>query len=230
MSKSLTTNPSSDVSAFLKKSKAIRRVVERQSRLMFALDATASREPTWERARALHNELFTAAVTGSSLALQLAYYRGFNEFVASPWLTAASELQAHMSAVACQGGPTQIGRVLRHYLATSTPATPVRALVFIGDAMEESAKELCQLAAQCGVRKQPVFLFQEGHDNNVAGVFEQMAKNSGGAYAQFDANSAERLRSLLEAVVRFTSGGHKALTSSGTEAGKLLLSQLPRRD
>ena len=133
-----------------------------------------------------------------------------------------------MSDVACLGGPTQIGRLLQHYLDTSTAATPVRALVFIGDAMEEHADTLFRLAAQCGLKNQPIFLFQEGYNTHVAKVYEQMARNSGGAYAQFDDNSADRLRALLGAVARFASGGRRALTSSGAEADKLLLSQLPK--
>lgn len=217
---------SSEVAAFLSKSKTIRQVVSRQPRLLFALDATASREPTWAQARTLHAELFKVA-SGGSLAIQMAYYRGFNEFNTSPWLTRAEELLAHMASVQCIGGPTQIVRLLRHYLAAGTPATPVRAMVFVGDAVEESSTEICSLAGQCRLRNQPVFVFQEGHDPAAASTFEQVAQLSGGAYARFDQSSPERLRELLGAVVRYASGGRKALTSSGRESDKLLLSQLP---
>lgn len=170
--------------------------------------------------------MFSAA-SGSSLAIQLAYYRGFSEFHTSPWLTRAEELLAHMDAVQCVGGATQIGRLLRHYLAAGTPATPVRALVFVGDALEESTAEIIDLAGQCGLKKHPVFVFQEGNDPHCAQAFEQLARLSGGAYARFDSNSADRLRELLGAVVRYTTGGRKALTSSGRDSDRLLLSQLP---
>lgn len=170
--------------------------------------------------------MFQAAI-GDSLAIQLAYYRGFDEFQTSPWLTRADELLAHMDAVSCLGGPTQIARLLKHYLTAGTPSTPVRALIFVGDALEESPSKILDLAGQCGLKKQPVFVFQEGADPNCAATFEQIAKLSGGAYAHFDQQSAERLRELLGAVVRFATGGRKALTSSGRESDKLLLSQLP---
>lgn len=191
------------------------------------MDATASREPTWARAQALHQSLFDAAVDGSSLAVQVCYYRGFSDFQASAWLTDSFALRAYMQGVSCEGGPTQITRLLRHYLEAGTPATPVRAMVFIGDAMEESAATLKELAGQCRLKNQPLFLFQEGTNPQVATTFEQLARLSGGAYAAFDSNSADHLRELLQAVVRYTSGGRKALTSSGSDSDKLLLSQLP---
>lgn len=217
---------STEVADFLRKSRAIRQVVTRQPRLIFALDATASREPTWHQARQLHREMFSAA-SGTSLAIQLAYYRGFNEFHTSPWLSRADELLAHMDAVHCVGGATQIVRLLRHYLSVGTPATPVRALVFIGDALEEPSATILDLAGQCGLKKQPVFVFQEGTDPQCAQSFEQLARLSGGAYARFDHSSADRLRELLGAVARYATGGRKALTSSGRDSDKLLLSQLP---
>lgn len=214
------------MTAFLHKSKAIRQVVDRQPRLLFALDATASREPTWAQAKQWHREMFLAA-SGNSLAIQLAYYRGFNEFEASPWLTRGEELLAHMESVRCAGGPTQILRLLQHYLAISTATTPVRALVFVGDAVEEPTTQIADLAGRCRLRKQPIFAFQEGADPHCARTFEHMAKLSGGAYARFDQSSAGRLRDLLGAVARFAAGGRRALTSSGQESDKLLLSQLP---
>lgn len=105
--------------------------------------------------------------------------------------------------------------------------TPVKGLIFIGDAIEESADTLQQLAGQCRLKNQPLFLFQEGNDPQVAKQFSTLARLSGGAHVRFESGSADRLRELLGAVVRFVSGGRKALTSSGQESDKILLSQLP---
>ncbi len=129
---------SRDVSAFLSKAKAIQSVQSRQARLMFALDATASREPTWASAKKLHRDLFNAGIEGTNLAIQLCHYRGISEFQYSPWLTNPHELLAHMEEVACLGGPTQLERMLRHYLGQRRGLAPVKALVFVGDAVEES--------------------------------------------------------------------------------------------
>ena len=211
----------------MNKARAIRTVSQRQARLLFALDATASREATWSTARRLHRALYEAAADTAGLAIQLCYYRGFNEFSASNWLTTGDELRAHMDAVSCLGGPTQIGRLLHHYLDAGTPATPVRALEFIGDAVEEPSDTLMQLAGQCRLKRQPVFAFQEGRDPHATAVLSELARVSGGAHATFDEQSAEFLRVLLGAVARYASGGRKALTQSNTEGDKLLLAQLP---
>lgn len=195
---------------------------------MFALDATASREPSWEQARALHGELFSAAATTTSLAVQLCYYRGMAEFKASGWLTSAGALLDCMSGVTCMAGMTQIGRVMRHALDAGSPAHPIRAVIFVGDACEETPDELLALAGQCGLKKIPLFLFQEGNDPGTRSVFQQMAKLSGGASVPFDADSAEHLRQLLGAVARYARGGIKALRDANTSGDRLLLEQLEK--
>jgi hypothetical protein len=130
-----------------------------------------------------------------------------------------------MGSVRCEGGHTQIGRLLKHAQAEHRKAT-VRALVFIGDAVEESPDGLCNLAGQCGMLRLPLFLFQEGRDRAVEQTFRTMAKLSGGAYAHFDSNSADKLAGLLGAVASFARGGHAALEKRGGDSARLLLQQL----
>ncbi|MDG1065219.1 MAG: hypothetical protein P8O91_03290 [Luminiphilus sp.] len=137
-------------------------------------------------------------------------------------------MRARMDGVTCEGGPTQIARLLNHYLEVGTPATPVRALIFVGDAVEEQPAALLGLAGQCRLKGQPIFTFQEGSDPTAARVFSEIARISGGAYAALGAQSAEVLRMLLGAVARYATGGRNALTQSGTESDKLLLAQLPK--
>ncbi len=203
-------------------------MTQRQARLVFALDATASREPTWQQARKLHGELFSAASETTSLAVQLCYYRGMAEFHSSHWLTESDALLDQMSGVTCEAGITQIGRVLHHALDAGSASQPIRALVFVGDACEESPEPLLSLAGQCGIKKLPLFLFQEGRDATTRTVFDRMAKLSGGAAVPFDASSAERLRQLLGAVARFARGGLKALRDSDGAGDRLLLEQLEK--
>jgi hypothetical protein len=133
-----------------------------------------------------------------------------------------------MSGVTCQAGITQIGRVLHHALDAGSASQPIRALVFVGDACEESPEPLLSLAGQCGIKKLPLFLFQEGRDTTTRTVFERMAALSGGATVPFDASSAERLRQLLGAVARFARGGLKALREGGSAGDRLLLEQLEK--
>lgn len=216
---------SQEISAFLRKSKDISEFVGQQARLLFAIDATASRQPTWDRASHLQQEMFRASGKVAGLAVQLCYYRGFGEFQASPWLTDSNALASLMGRVHCEGGHTQIARLLRHARAEHAKAD-IRALVFIGDAIEENPDTLCDLAGQCGIVKLPLFLFQEGRDPQVEQSFRTMARVSGGAYARFDSSSADILASLLGAVASYARGGRAALEKLKGESAKLLLQQL----
>lgn len=216
---------STEISQFLAKSKAISQFVEAQPRLLFAVDATASRQPTWDRASHLQQEMFKATQRISTLSVQLCYYRGFHDFYASRWLTDSRALSRLMASVQCEGGHTQIARLLKHALSEHRKRS-VRAVVFIGDALEENPDTLCDLAGQCGILKLPLFLFQEGHDRRVETTLRSMSKLSGGAWARFDNGSAAALASLLGAVASYAAGGRKALENAGTEGARLLLGQL----
>jgi len=213
------------IAQFLQKSRDISQFVEQQPRLMFAVDATASRQPTRDRATQLQQEMFVTSNKVASLSVQLCYFRGFSNFRASRWLSDSEELAALMGKVRCEGGHTQIARLLKH-AQSEHRKTAVRALVFIGDAVEESPDGLCNLAGQCGMLRLPLFLFQEGPDRMVEQTFRSMAKLSGGAYARFDGSSATKLAGLLSAVASFASGGHAALEKRGGDSAKLLLQQL----
>jgi hypothetical protein len=218
---------STEIARFLQQSKSIAEFVERQPRLLFAIDATASRQPTWDTASHLQQEMFRATSGVAQLAVQLCYYRGFHEFHASPWLTDSKALSQSMARVRCEGGHTQIARLLRHALKEHAQAQ-VRAVVFIGDALEENPDQLCDLAGQCGLLSLPLFLFQEGRDRTVQNTFSSMARLSGGACAHFDTSSAGTLASLLGAVASFAAGGRAALENDAGDGAKLLLQQLPK--
>ncbi|WP_372781446.1 VWA domain-containing protein [Litorivivens sp.] len=194
-------------------------------RLVFALDATASRQPTWDQARALHGEMFDASKTLGGLSIQLCYYRGLGQFHASPWGRSPGQLHDEMVSVRCAAGYTQIHTLLRHCLAEHQQEK-LKAVIFIGDAVEESVDALCGLAGECGLRQLPLFLFQEGSDGDVTRVFKRLAKLSGGAYARFDAASAAQLRDLLRAVASYASGGVDALRKLQDNAARHLLEQL----
>jgi hypothetical protein len=189
-----------------------------RGRLIFALDATASREPSWDRACRIQGEMFEATAALGGLDVKLVYYRGFNECKASRWMSNAADLHRVMRAVSCLGGETQIERVLAHAIG-ETKRQRVNALVFVGDAMEENVDRLCQLAGELGLNGVPIFLFHEGGNPIVARAFQQMAKLSRGAYLRFDLASADRLKDLLGAVAVYAAGGYRALTAYGEKKG-----------
>lgn len=221
--------PSAAVAAFLDKVGslgAVRPASGRRGRLLFAVDATASRQATWDVACDLQSEMFSATRDLGGIAVSLAYYRGFGEFRATPFLTDTAELARRMATVECLGGRTQIARVLGHAL-DETKREPVQAMVFVGDAVEEDVDPLCHIAGELGLRGTPVFIFHEGPDALAADAFRQIAKLSGGACAPFDRASAGALRDLLRAVAIFAAGGRRALAALPGPAARRIAGQLP---
>ena len=217
------TAPAGSVDAFLKAlAAAPARRSDGRGRLIFAMDATASREPSWAQAQRIQAAMFQETAALGGLSVQLAYYRGFAEFSASEWASDAERLLAFMREVTCLGGQTQIAKVLRHTLA-ETRRLRVAALVFVGDCMEEDADELCARAGELGLLGVPAFLFHEGDDTVAARAFAQMAKLSGGACCRFDASSPRQLRDLLAAVAVYAAGGRQALVDYGRRQGGLVL-------
>jgi len=191
-------------------------------RLIFALDATASREPTWAQAMAIQSAMFSSTRDLGGLAVQLCYYRGAGEFYASPWCREARELLGVMTGVRCHAGLTQIGRVLQHAL-DETARTKVQALVFVGDCVEEGPDALAGLAGYLGLKGLPAFVFQEGAEPQAEQVMRRIARLSGGAWAPFDAASPQALRDLLAAVAVFAAGGRRALAARGRRQGGAVL-------
>jgi hypothetical protein len=187
-------------------------------RLIFALDATASRQPTWDKACHIQAEMFAETASLGGLALQMCYFRGFGEFEAAPWLSDGKALIARMTAVTCLSGRTQIARVLRHAIAEASKGR-VNALVYVGDCMEEDADLLGDLAGKLGLLGVPVFIFQEGHEAAAKRAFQDIARVTRGAYMSFDSASAKALRDLLKAVAIYAAGGRKALARHAEKAG-----------
>ncbi len=198
------------------------RPAEGRGRLIFAMDATASREPTWDRACQIQGEMFRATDALGGLDVQLVFYRGFGECKASPWVSSSAALVRRMTAVFCLAGQTQIAKVLRQAIA-ETKRRKVNALVFVGDCMEESIDELAQLAGELGLQGVPAFMFHEGGDPIAARAFKEIARLTRGAYCPFNAASAQQLKDLLSAVAVYAAGGRSALEHYGKTKGGLVL-------
>jgi hypothetical protein len=226
----LSAQPSPRVATLLEKMRSSR------PRVIFALDATASREATWDLASQLQSKMFEEA---AGLEVQLLYYRGPDEVRHSPWFSNAQELISRMSAIRCAAGATKIARVLGH-IRTENEREKVAAAVFIGDAVEEVPSELYDAAAGLGV---PMFMFQEGDGlalyvdqrgefvrahppQTVEQVFRELARLTGGANGTFNAGAAKQLAELLRAVAAFAVGGITALANQRTDAARRLLGQM----
>jgi hypothetical protein len=192
-----------------------------RGRLIFAMDATASREPTWDRASHLQGQMFKETEALGGLEVQLIYYRGDGECKASPWVAEPDKLLRYMTSVFCLTGITQLGKVLKRAVK-ETKQKKVSALVFVGDAIEEDVDHLGHLAGQLGLLGVPCFMFHEGNDPVSRQAFQQIARLSGGAFCNFDASSARQLRELLSAVAVFAAGGRRALADFSAKTGGLV--------
>jgi len=224
----LSFGKSAEVDAFLKEVRGLAPVGEGRGRLIFALDATMSRQPTWDLAQSIQGQMFAATRAQGGLEVQLVYFRGAGECRASRFMSGGAGLQSAMAAIDCREGRTQIAKVLRH-ARTESAAQRVAALVFIGDACEESPIELSRLAGELGLLGVKAFMFQEGFDLVARLAFREIARVTGGAYATFDRSAPQKLAELLAAVAAYAVGGVRELerrAREGEAAAQLLLSQL----
>ena len=137
-----------------------------KGRLIFAMDATASREHCWDMASQHHAAMFVEAYKVSTLNVQLCYYRGMGDFTALQWTRSADDIKQALLSVRCLAGQTQIAKVLTHALC-ETRTSRVNALVFVGDCVEENPDTLGALAGQLGILNLPLFVFQEGKNPKV---------------------------------------------------------------
>jgi hypothetical protein len=221
-----TTSSRSEIDAFLKQVKDLGPAPRSglRGRLVFALDATMSRQPLWDTACKLQADMFREAASIGGLDVQLVYYRGLAECRASPWVSQAERLAELMTRIDCRGGHTQIRKILAH-AKRETEQAKVQALIFVGDAMEEKLDDLCQAAGELGLLGVPAFTFQEGYDPVAEQAFREIARLTKGAYCRFDPGAAHQLGELLRAAAAYAAGGMRALAdlSARRHAGAVKL-------
>ena len=198
-----------------------------RGRLIFALDATMSRQPTWDLALGLQSRMFEAAAAIGGLEVQLVYFRGQGECRASRFVSQGAGLAELMTGLTVRGGLTQLRKVLVHARDEAKIAR-VGALVFVGDAMEEDVEGVLAVAGELALGGVKAFMFQEGEDKRARTAFQEVARLTGGAYGAFDAGAAARLATLLRAAAAYAAGGRAALEAlAAREADvKPLLAQM----
>jgi hypothetical protein len=215
------------------------RIKTARGRVIFALDATMSRQATWDIACGLQSEMFAEVGKIGPLEVKVVWFRSYSECRASAWTSDSVILARAMRRITCEAGYTQIGRVLSH-IRKEHAQEKVNAAIFVGDACEEAPDSLYASARELGV---PLFCFQEGfalatsaerygvpvhgdETRTVETVFCEIARLSGGAYARFDAGAAKQLAELLRAIAAFASGGIQALANQNSASARLLLGQM----
>jgi hypothetical protein len=224
MPESLPAQPSKRVQAFLDRARTARR-----GRVIFAVDATGSREHAWDLASKLQVEMFQEATRLGSLDVQLVHFGGGSfepaEFRIVEWTSDPRMLTTAMARVRCKAGPTQYRKVLEH-IRREHAREACHAAIIVGDMIEDDTQSLLDAATGLNL---PLFIFQEAGDPLAQPIFQQMARLTNGAYAHFDAGSAAQLRELLRAVVMFAVGGLKALENVKSDAAVKLLEQMKKK-
>jgi hypothetical protein len=216
------------VDSFLGQAKRLAPVQQAaRARLVFALDATMSRQPTWDLACRVQADMFAAAAHAGGLSVQLVYFRGFGECRSSRWVADPTSLTELMTGLECRGGQTQIARVLGH-VRTEARSMPIKALVYVGDAMEEPVDDLCRIAGELGLLGVKAFMFHEGRDRDAARAFREIARLTGGAYARFDGGAPRALADLLRAASAYAAGGVEALErlAARSDSARALLTSM----
>jgi hypothetical protein len=199
--------------------------------LIFAIDATMSRQPAWNRASEIQSDMFNVAQSIGGLAVQLVYFRGAGEFHASDWTASASVLGGRMRDVTCRSGFTQLCGVLGH-ATKEARQTKVGALVYVGDAFEEDLDKATVEAGKLALLGVPAFMFHEGDDPQAGLAFREVARLTKGVYARFDSGAAKQLRDLLMAAAIYATGGAVALREHAKKKGGDMLriaGQMDRR-
>ncbi len=211
-----------DIDAFLGKAAKLPTLAQTKGRLIFAIDATLSRQPTWTKATEIQSDMFAVAQSIGGLAVQLVYFRGHGEFHASDWTASANVLAGRMRDVTCRSGFTQVCRVLAHAAAEASQ-TKVGALVYVGDAFEEDPNAAAAEAGRLALLGVPAFMFHEGEDPQAGMVFQDIARLTKGVYARFDSGAARQLRDLLMAAAIYATGGAVALREHAQKKGGEIL-------
>ena len=212
--------PSREVDAFLAKAARIPALSQVKGRLIFAIDATMSRQPTWDRAAEIQ--------TGDVRRRRRRWAdSAFNSFIFAASANSKQVNGQHrrrlcaraMQRVTCCSG------VRRNCTACWLMRSPRRGVQrsahssMSAIAFEENADAVAKEAAQLALLGVPAFMFHEGHDASAEAVFREIARLTHGVYARFDAGSARQLRELLTAAAVYATGGSLALKDYGNRVG-----------
>jgi len=197
-------------------------------RLVFAVDATASREPAWEAARRATDTLVKALP--GKLDVALAVHGGSRVHIFTAFTDDVATLRDRAAGVVCQAGLTRLLPIL----SASLKRPAVRVVIYIGDVFEESLAEGRRLADAMGAKGIKLIVLHDTADaaaRPYSEVFWDLARRTGGCVLPFNANASDRLRDILSAVAVYAVGGEELLEERRHElpGAVALLENLGRR-
>lgn len=183
----------------------------RRPRLVFAFDATASREPAWELARQVTDSLFR--VVPGELDIALAVHGAGAVHTFTPFSPDPHSLRDAAASVKCQAGMTALVQLMDQVLAQSG----VKVMMYTGDCFEEDPQAAYDRADSFKARGIKAIMLHDSSTGDAAArhVYDEIARRTGGVCVDFHGehgtNAAGELRELLEAVAVLTLGGVKLL-------------------
>jgi hypothetical protein len=179
--------------------------LKKTPKLLFSMDATASRQPSWDVAQEITLSMFDVMPGGLKIAL--AYHSGGHLKAVTDFRADAAYFKDQIAGVQCEAGLTALCEILES--ASEIPA--LSSLIYIGDCFEErldTASRLAQKLKTNGVR---CFMFLEGDDGEAREAFNTIAEITGGAVFPFEQQSLVRVKEKLDAIAAFSAGGMKLL-------------------
>ena len=213
----------------------------REINLIFALDATWSRQHFWEISKDIQASMFsTAARIRGRFATQLVYYSGLTQngtVASSPWYNHALALDEEMQKVSCQAGTTQIGKVFRHAIAENRKRK-INALVLVADACEEYEEDLLPLARELKENNISFFLFDDTKGSatpqeDTPAIFEHVAQAADGKRVEFYIENIHILGEYLTGVIAASTGDLESVEiakqNARTPEGRNFAAEMARR-
>ena len=185
-----------------------------KNRLLFSLDATASREEAWAVATQITGTMFDSVPDDIEVALA---YHGGNYVQEMTGFSKKPKVFADkLHTIKCRAGATDLNGILRR----AVDCQGLACIVYIGDCFEEDQEVAEALAKQLKLKGVKLFMFHdrssEKNGFNVdyaAHVFKTLVDITGGAVMDFNAQAPKKAEELLAAIAVYTVGGQKLLKS-----------------
>lgn len=194
----------------------------------FIIDATASRQDTWDTAQKTQAAMLSELANGFAdrVTIELVTFGG--DVLNAP-TQAVSHIDAakRLAEVECKAGSTQFIDALQPFVERKDNRT--KSIIIVGDFFEENIETVYDVARKLAQKKIKIFTFQEGHYDNddTETFFRELARITGGAYAKF--GSPVQLSKLCADVIDLTLGGCNALRAlNKIETPQTLLAQAKR--
>lgn len=196
-------------------------VSERRPRLVFGIDATASREPAWEAAKKITDSLFTTLP--GELDVALAVHGGGVVSMFSAFSSDVQRFRDLAAGVSCRAGHTQLVPLMQR----TREHPDVKVFLYIGDCFEESEEEAYEAADALKARGIRAVMLHDASSGDMAArrVFEEIAKRTGGVCLDFYGGDRQAMKNIFEAVAVLAVGGIKLLQQRRSQlpgAAKLL--------